>query len=804
MKMSRIKFLIFLLIVIFVFFSFKLMRLTIQMQSDNKTQDIILNLKLQNNEIDRYFNNKLILHSYDEINKIFHEFGEGIFELSKISVFDHESIISINKIYNEKLQLMEKFNFINASSIATLIDSENSIKNSKDDIYTLKILLLKIKNSKFDSVKDINEIENEIQALSFKFYNKPNSSAANLLLRRINFILNSISQMNEIYEKNKNLNLTAPIKKLSNIYKEYNKTIIKQFRSYFMGELIIFMALIILSIILVIKHNKTSKDLAMYKTAIDNGFSSIIFTNKKNLITYANDTFYKTTEYKTEETIGKDPKFLKSYLHSNNYYGDIKNAIENAKEFYSDEFVSKSKNGKYLYESVKFIPFIYEGNYLGYIGVKLDRTKEISMLRELELKNQQLKEQSAVDKLTGFGNYFAMSESLDRQKDGIIISISIKNFDNLRFFYQTRIIEAMLLSFANTLKLCIQTSEINAELFRFQDDEFYIWYNGDNATEDVGHIQDYFSFTQMEIKIDDKTDVLPGLKAIVGISLPFDTIQTNRLMQAILAKEQAKNLGIEVYEYKENDAIELRYYKNQTTTQLIEYALENNTIMVECQGIFEIDKPNEKPTYYEVLVRIIDQNGKIRYPGEFLEVALQAQLYTQITKKIIEHAFMLVERYPKYTFSINLSGVDIIDNSVREFLEEKLQLCSDPSRVCFEILESEEIEDYTVMNSFIKNVKGYGSKISIDDFGSGYSNYYRILDLEIDTIKIDGSIIKKLPFDKNAQSLVETIVNFASKQNYKMVAEFVSSPEIFEQVKKFGIHYAQGFLLGKPSSIDNL
>ena len=111
------------------------------------------------------------------------------------------------------------------------------------------------------------------------------------------------------------------------------------------------------------------------------------------------------------------------------------------------------------------------------------------------------------------------------------------------------------------------------------------------------------------------------------------------------------------------------------------------------------------------------------------------------------------------------------------------------------------MDDYEIINAFIRRVKGYGCKISIDDFGSGYSNYYRILELDVDNIKIDGSIIKKLPFDQNARVLVETIVNFASKQGYKVVAEFVSSPEILEQVKLFGIKYAQGFLLGKPQSM---
>ena len=181
---------------------------------------------------------------------------------------------------------------------------------------------------------------------------------------------------------------------------------------------------------------------------------------------------------------------------------------------------------------------------------------------------------------------------------------------------------------------------------------------------------------------------------------------------------------------------------------------------------------------------------------------MKTQLYPQITKKVLSLAFDLAKRYPDYMFSINLSITDIADASMRELIESKLNECKDPNKICFEMLESEELSDYVAVNSFIKRVKGYGCKISIDDFGSGYSNYYRILELDIDTIKIDGSIIKKLPFDENARVLVETIVSFAKKQGYKIVAEFASSEEILNQIKNFGIPYAQGFLLGKPRRME--
>ena len=146
----------------------------------------------------------------------------------------------------------------------------------------------------------------------------------------------------------------------------------------------------------------------------------------------------------------------------------------------------------------------------------------------------------------------------------------------------------------------------------------------------------------------------------------------------------------------------------------------------------------------------------------------------------------------------------MLNEPVKNLFLHKLSLCSNPTNLTIEILESEGVDDYNAINPFIQEIKNYGCKLSLDDFGSGYSNYYRMLELNIDYIKIDGSIISKLPFDKNAQSVVMTIVEFAKRQGYETVAEFVSTPQILEIVKNLDIDYAQGYLLARPVLPNNI
>lgn len=769
----------------------------------------IINLKLLNKEISFDFKDTFFNINYDISNSTFDEFEKNLnilkdFQNSNIAagLYSYkDDIDKIEQIYEKKRKLIDYFNFISSGAITFMLESEYKML-SMIDIDDIKNLFLRIRSTNFLEENALDELELSLAELYL--YHETKSTIDYALLQKANYILRSYRDLRSIYYENTDLNLKVLLDDLSDKYDQEYDYIVNSLQIVAIILLLILLSLLCIIIWQSKKNLDNRRTISRLKTVLDNDFSSIVFTNNAGNITYVNRSFENVTGYKFKDVVGKNPRFLKSFAHSNIFYEELNSAIANRKDWCSQEIVSKSADDRFIYEKANFIPFSFNGQDDGYIGIKLNKTSENSMLNELKIKNNQIKIQSITDKLTGFGNYFAMTERLDSNQYGTVICITIKNFVNLNFFYQTKIIEAMLRSFASTLKLCVDTYNMRADLFRFQDDSFYIWYSGTNLENDIAHIKDYFGFSVLNITVDGKNDTFPGLKITIGVSLQNDTPQTSRLVQSILANQEANNTGLPVYYYKENDAIESRYYVNQSITQLIEYALENDTVIVECQGIFDVLSKESEAKYYEVLVRIIDQNGKIRYPGEFLDIAVKAQLYTQITKKVIEKAFSLVEHYKDFTFSINLSSIDMSDSSVRELLETKLVSCSAPERVVFEMLESADINDYDLVTNFIKRIKSYGSKISIDDFGSGYSNYYRILELDIDNIKIDGSIIKKLPTDQNARDMVEMIVRFASKKNYKIVAEFVSTPEILEQVRYFNIRYAQGFLLGKPKSMDAL
>ena len=802
MNKRQVNIILIVLAVVFGFASFYIYKANKAVGVVSKFNDKVLNLMLLDNELSFSLENNVFHLNYDDVNKNLRNFDQNLSQLDElnrvIQILHQEKnakfIKNIQDSFAKKQRLIDRSNFASSSMASYILSGEHEIDSDKK-LEPLDPIFHAIRSSAIISNEALDITKEQMERFKTTY---KNDAKATSILEKASYALGFAKSLSNIAKESADI-------KLGEILRNFRKESLRSYMSMVRNIMImqglcfvcfvLFCALTFYQARIVIKQLKQIK---LLKATVDTAHSSVVFCDNSNKILYVNKTFEVKTGYKLSEVVGKDPKILKSYMHPDSFYAEIKNAIMNKSSWESDELISKTKSGNLLYEKVRFAPFFFEEKLEGYMAVKLDRTKEIGMLNELKQKNEQIKIQSSIDKLTGFGNYFALTEILEAKKDGILICISIKNYKMLRFFYQTKVINAMLKAVANTLKLCVDTYSVNAELFRFQDNAFYIWYQGDDIVRDIGFIKEYFNFNRINIEIDGKFENLPGIKITLGVSLPNDTPQTDRLVQSILANQQATDSGNEIYYYLENDAIEMRYYKNQLITQLIEYALENDTVIVECQGIFNVHEDEKEAKFYEVLVRIVDQNGKIRYPGEFLEIAMKTQLYLQITKKVIALAFDLVKKYPDYTFSINLSSSDLTDPGVREILDEKLESCPDPSRVCFEMLESEELSDYGMANEFIKRAKKYGCKISIDDFGSGYSNYYRILELDIDNIKIDGSIIKKLPTDENARVLVETIVSFARRQGYKIVAEFVSNEEILEYIKKFGISYAQGFLLGKP------
>jgi diguanylate cyclase (GGDEF)-like protein len=215
---------------------------------------------------------------------------------------------------------------------------------------------------------------------------------------------------------------------------------------------------------------------------------------------------------------------------------------------------------------------------------------------------------------------------------------------------------------------------------------------------------------------------------------------------------------------------------------------------------------DDKIAKYEALVRLIDKedNKKLVSPTYFLKTIKNTSQYIKMSKMVLEDVFATLEKYPQSHISMNLDLDDLYNVNlmtlITQYLEENKEMSP---RLTFEIIEENNIYDYDKVNSVFEQLKLYGSKIAIDDFGSGYSNYIYLTKLNVDIIKIDGSLINALiSTPKRSKIILKSIKELAEKLNLEIVAEFISSKEIHEEVKKLGISYGQGYHLGKPEPIE--
>ena len=760
-----------------------------------------------NDEANFLLEKSLLEADYDAIMRYTAEFQKALKKLDSSNLISFEKLALNEKTFSEleeavekRVELTDKFNSL--TIMAKLVYNEIILKFEALDGLYFNELMPQILMFRYDLNTDLAAPKKLLN----EYLKNPKLTKNDVgFLSSAQKLIGHYEQAQKLYRDIISLGIYNKLSDLKESSERYIQNVLSNLRR---TMALVFVLFGLASIFVYISYARARNNIRLlnrFEQAVDNSFNAITFTDLDRKVKYVNKIFEQNFGYKFEELKDQNINIIKSHQHSNEFYQDMLKTIESDQIWRSDELISRTKSGELIYEQVIFSPLFNEsGDKDGYMSIKFDKTKEIAMTKELENKNKELKNEALKDKLTGLGSYFALTQRMEQGSGGMIIYININNFMDFRFFYKTKTVDAIIASFATTLQLCIDTYKIDANIYRVQFDEFCIWYGGDDAERVVRKFIDYFKANNLYITVEGAREFIPNIKITIGVSMPQDTPQTNRLTQAMLAHHEAKQNGETVQFYTENSHIEQQYYHNQIMSRTIENALYNDTVIVECQPIYDVSGEMARVKYYEVLVRLIDENGKIRYPGEFLDIAKKISLYNDITKKVVEHVFRLVEKFTNTSFSMNLSSSDIANESIRELIEKKLRVCSRPEHVYFEILESEGVDDYKIVNDFINKIRTYDCKISIDDFGSGYSNYYRILELDIDTIKIDGSIIKKLPYDKNARYLLQTIIDFAGRQGYNVVAEFVSSEEILAEIKKFGIKYAQGFLLGKPISPSNI
>ncbi|OHD38110.1 MAG: hypothetical protein A2015_14895 [Spirochaetes bacterium GWF1_31_7] len=427
-------------------------------------------------------------------------------------------------------------------------------------------------------------------------------------------------------------------------------------------------------------------------------------------------------------------------------------------------------------------------------------SKTFNYLAEtLEDHNQRLLRQIYYDTLTGLPNRAKLLEDLKNINVGLLLLINIDSFQEVNDFYGYEVGDSLLVELSTRLKNV--RSDFFVTIYRLQSDEFAVIImesvESNGTFDEIRGIVSSFVFSNINDKIFIFNESEISIRATVGVAKINNDDNIRALYNADMALKKAKQLQKHYLVYEETLEIAKEYENNIKWTFILKDAITDDRIIPFYQPI--VNNQTGLIEKYECLCRLINKNNDIISPYYFLDIAKKTRLYPYITKRIISKAFDRFDSL-KYEFSINLSVVDILNDDTRRYIKSVLINNRETAkRVVFEILESEGLQNYTIIKSFIDDVKSLGCKIAIDDFGSGYSNFDHIISLDVDYIKIDASMIKNIDKERESQIITKTIVNFSKELNMKTVSEYVHSLAVFNKVKELGVDFSQGYFFGEPT-----
>jgi diguanylate cyclase (GGDEF)-like protein/PAS domain S-box-containing protein len=524
------------------------------------------------------------------------------------------------------------------------------------------------------------------------------------------------------------------------------------------------------------KLQKNQKEaIEAFEKLINSTLEGIIIFNENRECIRANKMAYKLFDYTKKEIEGK--KALDFIAPESRAL--VKKMLKNSNQ--------QGYEAQILRKDGSTFPALVRGRDLHFSGENI-RVSAVIDLTEIKEKEQRALRLAYFDHLTNLPNRQKIQTEIEEKHPFSCAIFNINSFREINDFFGVDAGDSILVQLAQAMQ------KLTPNLYHIGGDEFAIlFYNPSNKQAVKTEVLDILdNLHSQRFHIHNETITLH-----MNVGIAFDTQKL--LTHADIALHQAKEQKSPFSIYEKNNKIEDRYKKNIAIATEIHEALLDDRIVCYYQPIVPFKK--ESANKYESLVRMIDKDGKVIPPIEFLPVAKKTKIYSQITLIVIEKACRHFASN-KDTFSVNLSIDDINDPYIMQKIIQTLIETKTADRIVFEILETEGIENYESVNNFITQVKALGAKIAIDDFGSGYSNYEHILQLNIDYIKIDGSLVKNIATNHKHHIIVETIVAFAKKIGLKTIAEFVHDEAVYETIKALGIDYSQGYFTGKPQKFD--
>jgi diguanylate cyclase (GGDEF)-like protein/PAS domain S-box-containing protein len=293
-----------------------------------------------------------------------------------------------------------------------------------------------------------------------------------------------------------------------------------------------------------------------------------------------------------------------------------------------------------------------------------------------------------------------------------------------------------------------------------------------------------------------------NLSACAGIALfPDHGSQVGALLaNADFALTQARAKGRGSWHvYSSDDQTKSQLQGKAQGLALIERGLHQGAFELHFQPIMNI--ASGACSHYEALLRVRDAQGALIPPGLFIPVAEETGVIREVDRWVLRHAISrLIGLSPAVHLSVNLSGRTLADPELLSFISGLLhQSQITPARLILEVTETVGVTDFDAAAGVLRQLRGLGCAIALDDFGAGFSSFQYLRLLPLDFVKIDGAFIRDLDKNPDDQVFVRALTEAAHGYGKLAIAEFVENAAILELLRGYGVDFAQGYFIGKPA-----
>ena len=428
-----------------------------------------------------------------------------------------------------------------------------------------------------------------------------------------------------------------------------------------------------------------------------------------------------------------------------------------------------------------------------------------TMTSKIQKQATELTASYRVDRRTRLPNRSVLREKLAQMKPSShLLSLKVRNFSQINEKYGYHVGDQLLNDLSEYFQKALWKSfDKNCLLYSIGIGEWAVVFESMQSEEfiqlrfsEFADITEHVNFEPMGLPDIDYLSV--SLSAGLASRCDFPNLSTDDLLlKSIEARRDAARNNKHLVNARTLIKLEQERQEQLGWLSCVSRAVLHKNVVACAQPI--VAAHTHQVESYECLVRI-EEDGQLIAPGKFLPIIEGTHLYTRLSRQMITRTFECMSERTD-SFSINLSPQDLTNEKTLYHLEDAIGLISHPQRIGLEVLETEQIKDYSRLIEVCNHFRDLGVNIIVDDFGSGYSNIDEILKLEPQIIKLDGSLIRNIDQDEKQRKIAQQLVSLCQILNAKTVAEFVHNQRVCEIAEDMGVDYLQGFYFSEPKRL---